>query len=252
MGFLGLVAVVAPALADLEGFSPDVASKLEKLIDSKRGVAVFDADKTLWYPDVGEAFFDWLVRERKLPALEGIDDPSRRYHEMLEKDRVTAYAWLVKMMSGVPEDQVRRWARAFFRVSFARRVYRPQRALIRRLREAGWDIWIVSASNLWIVQAGAPYLGVEPEHAIGIKVRVENGVLTQDLDYAVPSGPGKVQAIEAFIGKRPDLVSGDSIIDRDMLEYSQGLALLILYPSNPQQEEIRRIARERGWLMQQF
>jgi len=63
----------------------------------------------------------------------------------------------------------------------------------------------------------------------------------------VTAGPGKVEAIERFIGHQPVLVAGDSVNDLDMLACSQGASLLI----NRHKPEVLEAAKRYGWLIQE-
>ncbi|MBI2945558.1 MAG: haloacid dehalogenase-like hydrolase [Candidatus Wallbacteria bacterium] len=240
-----------PATA-LEGFSPAVSRRLDALLAGPPGTAVFDADHTLWVDDVGEGFFEWLVRTGRLPRVGGTENPFEEYVRIEKSDKLRAYGMAVTRMAGLAESDVTRWAASYFRVVFARRVYAAQRNLIRALQGKGWDVWIVSASNRWIVQAGAPYLGVAPSRVVGIDLVVRDGVLTSELAYPVTWGLGKVAAIERFIGARPDFASGDSRGDLEMMEQARRLALLVVYPKKSSQAGMRATARRRGWLTQRL
>ncbi len=253
--FLALAAALSlaagPARA-VDGFAPAVSKKLEAILAQGPGLAVFDADNTLWVDDIGEGFFTWLVQTRRLKAVDYSSDPIAEYFRVEETDKPRAYGMAVTQMAGLRESDVRRWAATYFRVAFAKRVYAAQRNLIAALHGAGWEVWIVSASNRWIVQAAAPSVGVDPSHVIGIDLVVEDGILTDRLAYPVTWGQGKVAAIEQLIGRLPDLVAGDSRGDLEMLQSARRGALLVLYPSKSSQSELRTVARRRGWMTQKM
>lgn len=246
---VAMTAMVSRASA-IEGFDPEISGKLEARILQGPGVAVFDADNTLWRDDVGEGFFEWLAHGRKLKDMLPGEDPMQEYAHRCDQDLTAGYAWAVTRMAGLREADVRRWADAYFRVVFAKRVFEPQKALIRFLQQHGWEVWIVSASNRWVAQAGARWVGVPQEHVVGVDLEVVDGLLTEKLAYPMTHRAGKVLAIDRFIKRRPDLVSGDSEGDREMMLYSRGLALLIADPSRKSQKDMRDLARKRGWLMQ--
>ncbi len=246
---VALTAMVSRASA-IEGFDPEISGKLEARILQGPGVAVFDGDKTLWREDVGEGFFEWLCHGRKLKDMLPGEDPMQEYASRCDRDLTAGYAWAVTRMAGLREADVRRWAEAYFRVMFEKRIFEPQRALIRFLQQHGWEVWIVSASNRWVVQAGARWLGVPREHVVGVDLEIVDGLLTGKLAYPMTHRAGKVLAIDRFIKRRPDLVSGDSEGDREMMLYSRGLSLLITDPSRKSQKDMRDLARKRGWLMQ--
>lgn len=233
-------------------WSADIQQRLHRFLQNTRGgAAVFDADGTLWADDVGEAFLRWLIAERKLLNVDYHRDIYAEYEARVKEDKAKGYAWAVTIMAGLREAEVKRWADAFFRQFFLSRIYGPQKDLIARLQKNGTQVWIVSASNRWIIQAGAPHVGVDPGQAIGIDLEVEKGLLTDRLKLPVTYRAGKVEAIKTFIGRQPLLACGDSGGDRDMLEYSSSLALLITHQADPRGELIDQ-ARQAGWLLQYF
>lgn len=238
---------VNPAPA-VDGFPPDVSRALEDRLARGPGLAVFDADWTIWAIDIGEEMHAFLAREERLPAAEPGKDPVIEYRALEKKDPLAAYTRCVLEMAGMKDSDAARWARAIFEAKVAPRVYPAQKNLIRRLQRERWDVWIVSASNRWAVHAGAKALGVAPDHVVSVEPKVEDGVIQNELLHPLPWGPGKVAAIRRVIGRQPDLVFGDSRGDRDMLTYSKGLAVLITYPGRASQLPLQELARRKGWL----
>src|SRR5207253_1938648 len=110
---------------------------------------------------------------------------------------------------------------------------------IAMLRNMGWDVWIVSASNRYVVEAGARLVGVDPSHVVAGEPVVEHGVLGDKLVAPLPWGPGKVSGIVRQIGRKPDLVSGDSRGDLWMMRYSKGAVLLNEHPEKDSQQPLR-------------
>ena len=94
------------------------------------------------------------------------------------------------------------------------------RQLVRRLRESGCDVWVVSSSNQWIIRSGMRSFGIPNDRILAAEAAVENGVITDRL-VRVPSGPGKVEAIESAIKAPPDCAFGNAIWDREMLAISK-------------------------------
>lgn len=102
-------------------------------------------------------------------------------------------------------------------------------SLINTLKANGIDVYICSASQEDVVEGAAcnPKYGlnVPADHVFGIRLNVdsEGRIASGLLDgYPVTWGPGKVEAIKAFIspehcGKEPVLVGGDSNGDYDMM-----------------------------------
>lgn len=220
-------------------------------MDSQKGIAVFDADKTLWGDDVGEAFLRWLIAHRKLINVDYHQDIYAQYEAKLEQDRESAYVWAVSIMAGLPEEKIKQWAADFFKTHFVKRIYTPQKELISQLQQKNIPVWIVSASNKWIVEAGAVWLGIPATQVIGIDLVVEQGVLTNTVKKPVTYREGKITALRNYTIEPILFASGDSLGDQQLLENASKMALLITH--NPaQNDKIAMLAHEYKWNMQYF
>jgi HAD superfamily phosphoserine phosphatase-like hydrolase len=212
--------------------------------------AAFDADGTLWSDDIGEAFFQWLIAEKKLLHPYDRPDLFAEYERLNGIDKKIGYPYPVQAMAGLAEEQVRAWARDFA-AKWRPHIYDAQRALIRELRAAGCEVWIVSASNRWLIEAAAPHVGVEPRNVIGMSVLVREGRLTAEVEPPITYREGKVTALSQRFAEPPWLVSGDAMTDFEMLEYAARVRLAI-GPDDREPNELLRRAAERGWLVQRF
>jgi HAD superfamily phosphoserine phosphatase-like hydrolase len=211
--------------------------------EGERRVACFDADGTLWTEDIGESFLRWLLGG----PLEGLveEDPEtyEKYEARVRASLTDGYGWAVQMMQGLCERDVARWARQLVQ---AWPTYRPvMLALVGGLAEAGVEVWIVSASNHWVIAAAGARLGLPAEQTIAVRVEVEGGILTDRLVHPIPCEGGKVAAIDRWIGRRPDLAVGDGLGDLAMLE-SAALRLAVGRKAS-KNAPLLRIARERAW-----
>ncbi|MBF2052806.1 MAG: HAD-IB family phosphatase [Candidatus Sericytochromatia bacterium] len=214
--------------------------------DHAGAVAVFDADETLWRGDVGEGLLQYLQAEGLLHTAE---DAFARYEALCAEDKRIGYPYATTVMAGLSDAHLRQICAGYFATHFAQRVYAPQQQLMQRLRAAGMTPWIVSASNQWIVEAGAPYLGIDPCHVVGVRLALSGDRLSDRLIEPMTYREGKVAAIDQYIGQRPVLVAGDSLGDFEMLSVSTALQLLINpKDSGPPAENIVSLARERGWV----
>ena len=83
---------------------------------------------------------------------------------------------------------------------------------------SGVDAYIVSASPIWIIQAGAALLGLPPDRGIAMAPAVRGGVIEPRIEGPICYGPGKLEKIRAT---RPSAVLlgafGDSAWDAAML-----------------------------------
>lgn len=249
-----------PYLSDINSWNPTVDAKIEEFFakiergDIKNPVAVFDADGTLWSNDLGESFFKWLIENKKLTGVDYSKDLYQEYEDLLKEDKGKAFAFPVTLMNGLKEDDVRKWADEYFKNRFIQNIYPEQKELIKRLQEAGVDVWIVSASNTWSVETAAPYLGIEPDHVIAMRSEVTDGIITDKMVLPLLHGPGKVEGIKKYIGDRVDFASGNSRSDYEMLEFSSEMSLII-NPSDKEDIEktsLLKESEEKGWAIQKW
>ena len=224
------------------------------------------------------------IRELTMEALE-LDRQQREhsdvYREYLaemgavygrkyaREGRASCYRWAVRLHVGMTPKQIRQLTHEAIDREMASAMATEQREtgrgetvrirrgirrlaeihrLMGRLSHAGFDVWIVSATNRWSVEAFAERgFGVPPERVLGNRVTVdEKGRLTDATQHPVLFGEGKVDIIDQEIGRRPAIVLGDSITDLEMMEHATHMPLLIDHGNEP----ARQRARERGWAVQ--
>jgi phosphoserine phosphatase len=210
--------------------------------------AVFDADGTLWEGDVGEAIHAHFVREGVL-ARATLDEYARRH----EQDFADAYVYATKILAGLEEGWLTNAARAFFDAVWAAHVFPEMKALITALSARGVCVWIASASNRWVVEAGAARLGIDRERVLAMAVRVEGGRLTADVVPPPITRAGKAEALRQHLSAAPALVAGNSVNDIDMLCLASKVALVV-YPASagddPKDAAFLEEARRRRWRVQ--
>ena len=89
--------------------------------------------------------------------------------------------------------------------------------LTRQLAGQGCELWAVSSTNNWVVEAGAAAFGIPPERVLAATLAVEDGLVTDRL-LRVPTDELKQTAIEEVIARPVDAVFGNSMHDFAMLE----------------------------------
>ncbi len=210
--------------------SPTVRRALENLTTSPgthERVAVFDADGTLWKNDASEALLDWVDERGLISPPSG--SPSLLAHNDLlcARDRAVGYAWAAQVMAGQRRTDVVGWAATCFEERVRSRVLDESCALVRHLQDAGWEVWIVSASPIWVILPGARLFGIPEERILAIEVDVVDGVLTDRIHPPVTSGLGKVERIQRDLGRTPAVVAGNSIDDVPMLRLASACGVVI-------------------------
>ncbi len=118
-------------------------------------------------------------------------------------------------------------------------VYQPMLEVMSYLRANGFRIYIVSGGGVEFMRPWAPKVyGVPPEEVIGSAAKTRYQILGDKPELMrlpeilfVDDGPGKPEAINLFIGRRPIAAIGNSDGDQQMLEWtaaSPGKTLLML------------------------
>jgi len=209
--------------------------------DLPGGVALFDADGTLWREDVGEAFLRHLVSLGLVQLPDG-SDPYEAYERAVDRDRARGYAYAAQLQAGLEVRRVEAEARRFAAD------WVPPRLVgdVTRLRElsesAGLLPMVVSASALPIVVAAAPLAGFAIDRCRGIEVIVRDGRFTTEVLQPIAYAAGKIAAVRK--AGRIALACGDSLTgDLAMLEAAQVAVVVAPRSGSPLSAEAQR----RGW-----
>ncbi|MBI5239578.1 MAG: haloacid dehalogenase-like hydrolase [Elusimicrobia bacterium] len=196
------------------------------------------------------------------------------FHEVYERvkkegpDLGLDYGWLVQLMAGYTKEELERYADETIAQELAKplgeeeisgfdgdpqpiripagiRPHAEMFGLAKRLREAGWDVRIVSATAEWVVARFAARAGIPAGHVHGVRAAVSRGRLTTRLTQRT-WGQGKADVLRRRAGRAPRLAAGDSNSDLRMLESSRGESLVVDRGTEP----LRSQARARGWMIQ--
>jgi HAD superfamily phosphoserine phosphatase-like hydrolase len=233
--------------AEGEAFLPATNEFLDSIVDLRPQVAAFDCDGTLWSGDAGERFFDWELREDDVfPNGAQREKLSRFWRERYaaykrgEVDETAMCGEMVTLHNGISEEKLMAAAARFFEQFFVAQMFSEMRELVRRLRENGCEIWVVSSSNEWIIRAGMKYFDIAESHVLAAKVEIEAGIATDRL-IRVPSGIGKPQVLREVVQKEIAAAFGNSSWDAEMLAMAKHA---VAVNPNP---DLEAMAVERGW-----
>ncbi len=221
--------------------------------------AAFDADGTLWNSDVGENFFQYQIDLQSLPALHGID-PWDHYLSLKKTHPPDAYLWLAQICAGYPLSTVQSWAQETLQ-RFPPEILIPQKQLIAELLKRNFEIFIISASTHWAVEAAAGLVDLPATAALGVKTTVINSIISDKQDGFITWREGKRHALlEKTQGRAPLFCSGNSSGDLHLLEAASlvRLAVQTQTADSPHvtlyndEQKLLSIAKERGWLTHHF
>jgi phosphoserine phosphatase len=204
------------------------------------GLAVFDADGTLWREDIGEAFLRHLIKLGWVKLPDG-SDPYAAYERAVDRDKKTGYAYAAQLMAGLSQSAVEAEAVFFASEWVPSRLIADTAALIELCRAAGLRPFVVSASARPIVIAAAPLAGFEAASCRGIETAVRGGTYTDELVQPITYAAGKI--VSAQQAGRIALACGDSLLgDLPMLEAAKLAVAVAPRAGSPLSAEAHRRA----------
>ena len=217
---------------------------MEAVLAREPRTAVFDCDGTLWMPDSGAGFMVWSL-EQGLIRQERAERLKERYR-LYEAGKVSELAIcgeMVQVYAGLSVAELRAAARTYVERFVLPATFPIMEELIGKLRETGAQLWAVSSTCDWVVEAGVvKRFGIPLERILAAKVRVEQGLATETL-LTVPTDEGKQAALENVGVWAPDAVFGNSLHDLHMLRMARHP-----YPVNPS-AALWQEAKALGWRM---
>ncbi len=203
---------------------------------------MFDCDGTLWSPDAGTGFMEWTLDKGPI-APEKAAWLRERYRAYCagEVDELTICGEMVQVYAGLRESVVREAAARFVEAYTLPLIFPEMEELVVRLRAAGAELWAVSSTCDWVIEAAVvERFGIPPSRILAARVQVDSGIVTDRL-LAVPTDEQKAVALREAGLAHPDAVFGNSVHDLQMLQIARHP-----YPVNPTPALLAH-AENAGW-----
>ena len=231
-----------------------------KFIPPKERIATFDQDGTLWveHPAYTQLMYcldrvRTLVKEKpELAKVEPFKTVLSGDHAAIAKLPMADLEKIaIATLSGMTPEQFQaevkpwlakakdaRWKRPYTELT-----YLPMQEVLKYLRTHGYKTYIVTGGGQDFVRtySEATY-GVPPEQIVGTALATRYGydkegkpTLIKDPKVTINDNEaGKPEAIHLMIGRRPVAAFGNSIGDRQMLEYTRAgegaqLSMIVLH-----------------------
>ncbi len=241
------------------GFTENTNVALKKFFtDTRSGksrkIAVFDGDGTV-LGQCPQYLADECLYREALKHPEKKPDVIRRMTPWSNVS-IPYVKHRVYFFEGDSVESLRELGDRCFRQYYGNKIYEPMRFLIGLLKKNGFEVWIVTASPEPMYQTflGREF-GIPIVNVIGVKAVVHDGKITGTIVEPVPQDRGKKEAIETFVQDRPLLVAGNSRGDKEMIEYSRGIRMIInpdTHVAPDQSESMESYAKREGWLIERI
>ncbi len=205
--------------------SIDISDAAQIFVSQARSVrpaiAFIDCDATLWSGDAGVSFMRWSMETGLLSrdACEWMDDRYRAYLRG-EVSELAACGEMVQIYRDLRETEMRTAARTFYDYYIVSRIFPEMHQLCVDLKAAGTEIWAVSSTNNWVIEAAVEHFGIPEERVLAACVQLKHGLVTDQL-IDVPTDEGKAVSLGRNGILKPGAVFGNSIHDAAMLAIAQ-------------------------------
>lgn len=214
------------------------------------GIAVFDADGTLWAPDIANRVWRRLLAERFLrpPGQRVVFAAMRKANLASSGDaHVDAERLFASYFAGTVEEEivVRVMINALAGLSrnevdalihralhqdrppWADEAHLGMAEFIHELHAQGMRIVVVSGSPVWAVEAGLYALRLPVSKVLAGDVIHHGGWLSADIVEPLTFRSGKGRAYDKHFRERPQFAFGDGESDIPLLERARFLAVAV-------------------------
>lgn len=224
----------------------DLAEKTLSQLSSP--FAVFDADGTLWKEDIGFGFFYYQIENK------WIEDESlkKKVNDLYNESPQNSCSLIVQLNKNIHIKQYRKWCKEYLKTNPVT-VFSFQKKLISFLHNKGVKNYVVTASPEWLVEEAIKHYELPIDKVIGFKTLIKNELITDQLQYPLPIGSGKMSAyLQKSNSIYPFFSSGNTLSDLDLLELASHFKLVVTSASKNEkhfdsERILLSIARQKSW-----
>jgi len=241
---------------NIEGFSDSANNSLKSFFEKHkttegRKIAVFDGDGTVMGQTphyLADECMYQFAKDNPEWNSEIIDTITK-----LSNVSIPYVQFRVKYISGKSLQFYRDLGEKTFKKHYKHKIFKPIKQLIQTLKENDFEVWIVTASPEGMYQQFlSNEFDIPITHILGVKSVIKKGIITDRMVNPIPQDEGKMEAIETFIQGKPLLVAGNSRGDKEMIEFSSELKIIVNpdeHIAEGQEKSISDYAKEEGWLV---
>ena len=250
------LATADPVFRAIDGFPDDVNARLEAFLTENaevagRKVAVFDGDGTV----LGQTPH-YLADECMYMHASRHPDRKRDLLGEMGQIRNVSMQYVigrVQYLAGESVEAVQEMGRQCFTDLYSDKIFAPMKGLVDLLQENGFEVWVITGSPQVLYQGFlSEQLGIPMTHVVGVHSIIRDGIITDELVQPVTQDHGKKEAIETVVQACPLLVAGNSRGDKEMIEHSCGLQMIVNpdeHVTPDQDMSIANYAAQEGWLV---
>lgn len=228
-------------------WSPEILEHLRALLATNttpRPAAAFDFDHTCVHGDIGLTTAHYHDLTFGTSLFEAYRSTSAKGQSSLACADLAA-----GILKGRTRPEVHQLAEQAFASELGQSLLsiEPEiEALIGSLIQAGWEVWIVTASPAAVVEPLAARLGVPSSQVIGYEGSTDaEGRFTGELLKPWPHGAGKAEAVGQKIHRPLGFAAGDSAQDAPLLSLARK-ALVV----DRGDQDLAQEANANGWWIQ--
>jgi len=211
-------------------------------------LAIFDLDNTLLGGDSDHAFGDFLISEGLVDPLShrARNDAFYEQYKLGALDMAAYTEFAIAAVAGLTRTQ-RDALHAKFMASFVKPMMLPAAlALLKRHRDAGDYCLIMTATNRYVTEPIARYLGVDT--IIATELELIDDRFTGKVAGIPNFQAGKVRNLDFWLAEQAGQQGLDnSVFYSDSFNDLPLMELVTRAVAVDPDETLRRIAQERGW-----